>query len=58
MRTDARPTRRSVLLAFLNPLRAPQPRRLQAARMTIAEGWDWLFRWCGFVPANDLPAAA
>ena len=57
MRSDPRPTRRSFLLAFLSPLR-PQPRRPQVARMTIAEGWDWLFRWCGLSSSPGLPAAA
>ena len=57
MRTDARLSRRSFLsLAFLSPLRPAQ--RPSQARMTIAEGWDWLFRWCGFAPTAGLPVAA
>ena len=56
MRTDARPTRRSVLLAFLSPLR-PQPRPT-ASRMTIVEGWARFFLWCGFTSPASFPAAA
>ena len=54
-RTDLRPTRRSVLLAFLSPLR-PQPRPT-ASRMTIVEGWARFFLWCGFT-GPGLSAAA
>ena len=58
MLTDLRPTRRSVLLAFLSPLLASQPRRPQAARMTMVDGWARFFLWCGFVPAACRHATA